>query len=263
MIMILLFGVMIHSVKREEVAVATARATSRLAQDEAENRAAAATQDAEAHRRFRTDLEQRNAALQEELALAQRRLGVSEGAQTRLSKQLESERQNLVAAMANLLQLSETELAAFRPRIDRLTAADAERLAAVLRELHDARDPVQAYKAVRRIEEMQKIFTFVDLHLDASDTLTVMVHGEPLDRFAAQDVSAEEIDRDMRKALEAITFNQVTLVLYSYSGAARDRTVETIELAISSMLAYYRASPIGQTRQFRYGRIGLVQGPGS
>ena len=68
------------------------------------------------------------------------------------------EKLNLAEAIANLLQLDDPERLAFRKQLEKLSGANAEELRRAVEEMRKQRDPGQVYKAVRRIEEMQKVF---------------------------------------------------------------------------------------------------------
>src|SRR5690606_15551262 len=97
------------------------------------------------------------------------------------------------------------------------------------------------YKAIKRIEEMKKVFTFVDLHIDSQDFLTVSVDARRLERMPVRSRPATEIENSLRKALEASAFNEVVLILFSYEADTLDRTVETAEAAVDMLLTHYRA----------------------
>ena len=265
-VMILLFAVMINSVALTEVGVKKARVDTEQARTEADEQSAQAEAKARADRERLLEVGQRadelldrNRRLEEELRTAKQALAGAEGERESLAGRLEQQKRNLARAMAKVFQMSEAEAAALRGPLDRLTDAETKRLSQIAEELRAQRDPARVYKAVRRIEEMQKVFTFIDLHLDKNDFLTVVADGERLDRRPVRDRSPDEIENLVRRALEAVNFNQMVLVLFSYEGEARDLTVERTESSITSLLTHYRAGSGGQRRQFRYGRVGLVE----
>lgn len=183
-----------------------------------------------------------------------------------LERRLNEQKASLAQAMSRLLQMDNAEHAEFLKRLGDLDPGGGKRFAEAMEELRGATKPEQVYKAVRRIEEMQKVFTFVDLHLragigGAGETLRVGVAGRELELLPVGNLTAEQMESGLRSALEQVNFGPVVLILFSYDGAARDRTVETAETALNSLLAHYRAGGLAQGRQFRYGRIGLVDEP--
>jgi biopolymer transport protein ExbD len=256
-IMILLFGVMINSVARTEVGVSAARAQAEAAAEKSE-----ADRDALVQVGRKADrLREVNDQLRERLAEAEKNVDLSQAEREKLADALQREKFNLAAVVAKQLQLTDAELERLRQQLEAVSGAGARRLAQIADEMRQQQDPVKVYRAVKRIEEMQKVFTFVDLHVDATDFLTVVSDAQRLGRFPVRSRTPDEIENEIRHALEAVNFNQMVLILYSYEGEARDLSVERTESAINSLLSHYRGGAGGQGRYFRYGRVGLIDLP--
>jgi hypothetical protein len=254
---ILLFGVMINSVVRRELD--TKQAVETAVQAVAESGEVRRALDVAARDRDRALTE--SARLIERIDELEGRLGRSEAQRRAADRRHLQEKLNLADAIAGLLQMDDPQRLLFRTQLQKLSGAQAQQLRQAVDQLRERQDPVQVYKAVRRIEEMQKVFTFIDLHIDDKDFLHVVGNGQPLERFPIRESSAGDIEQAVRRVLEAMNFNQMVLVLFSYEGAARDLTVERAESAANNLLSQYRASAGGQGRQFRYGRVGLVTAP--
>lgn len=245
MVTILLFGVMIHSVTRTEADVAQTGGEQREANQE---------------------LERANVELRRRLESAEAELAKASADKSSLERRLREQKLALAEAVARLLQMNEGQHRALREHLEKLSGAKAQALARAYEELRDAQDPVEIYKAIRRIEEMQKVFTFVDLHVNeglagAGESLKVVAAGRELEPIPLGGRTPEEIEEALRRALEAVTFQPMVLFLFSYDGEARDRTVEAAESAVTSLLSHYRSQPAGQGRQFRFGRVGLIDAP--
>lgn len=256
-IMILLFGVMINSVARREVdtrEAINAAGEARSQKTVLEKQLASTTLDRDSAAAARDRLRQ----LVNEL---EGRLGQSEAQRKAADRRHLEEKLSLADAVAALLQMDDPQRLVFRGQLERLSGAAADRLREAIEQLRDKQDPVQVYKAVRRIEEMQKVFTFIDLHVDGADFLSVVGNTRLLERIPVREKSPAEIEANVRRILEAIQFNQMVLVLFSYEGEARDLTVERTESGVNSLLNQYRSTATNQSRQFRYGRVGLVSVP--
>lgn len=187
-------------------------------------------------------------------------------------EQLEAERQALVRrhrietsamgdTMARLLGLSEAERSRLEEQIRALAEADPEQVEAMLDQMAGAEESAEVVRAIRRIEEMQKIFTFVDLHVDRTNFLELSSDGALIDRFSVLGQDPAAIEANIRRALESVRFSDVVLILYSYEGASLDRSVEACESAIERLMDAYRKEPSQSGRQFRYGRVGMVATP--
>lgn len=217
-IMILLFGAMIHSVELSKIAVKRAHADEppRSARDLAADQAVA----------------RRNAI--EKVALSE--------------------------LVARLIGLSDRERTALLDRLRALAEAPPEKTAELIEEMRKGESDPAIALAIKRIEEMQKVFTFIDLHIDSADFLIVESDGKRLDRFSIRDRAAGDISAAIKRSLQSLQFNDVVLVMFSYDGDARDRSVETTESAVNQTLeAFRRDSSLG-AKQYRLGRVGLLPG---
>lgn len=254
---ILLFGVMINSVAKTEAETNAARISVEEAQRQSQlDQDAVARLAAEREQLARTVSD-----LEAQLAGTKRTLSDAEAGRNELAQRLQRERASLAEAIANLLQMDDAERLTFRRQLEKISGATAQQLKAAVDDVRKQQDPVKVYKAVRRIEEMQKVFTFIDLHVDNQDFLAIVADARRLGREAVRGRLAADIERVMRQTLETVSFSPMVLILFSYEGEARDLVVEQTELAVQSLLQGYRTSVAGQGRQFRYGRVGLVSAP--
>lgn len=236
-IMILLFGVMIHSVERTKADTYELRMQASLASELSE-----------ADRQAREELAAMNETLSRDLDALQRELRSAKSNAEFLQQKLIQQRVALSESVADLLQLKDAEKLTFELPIK---SEDSKNGSTV--------SPETVYKAIKRIEEMKKIFTFVDLHIDDQDFLSVNVDARALERFPVRNRSTAEVEQSLRNTLESASFNDVVLLLFSYESASLDRTVETVEQSVDSLLSHYRTQWAGRGKQFRYGRVGLVE----
>lgn len=261
-IMILLFGVMINSVlvSEKQASDATAAAKANVAAEVEESRRQGESDRAKlALFQKRThELEVENEQLREQLAKTVADLAKSDPERADVLAQLRRERFELARMVAQLLQLDSVDEKKLRERLDAIAGLDAQRLAQLAQELRAGQDPVKVYTAVRRIEEMTKVFTFVDLSLNANDFLRIAVDGVELIQFSARGKLPDELQAELRRILEAASFQEMVLVLFSYEGDARDFTVERSESAAHRLLESYRTNGSMAGRQFRFGRIGMI-----
>ncbi|QDU61880.1 hypothetical protein Pan216_27450 [Planctomycetes bacterium Pan216] len=251
-IMILLFGVMINSVARtNETTLAAEEEVSEARRLVGAERSLVSglRREVEAERDSSRELRRR-------LAEMTAQLSGSERDRVDLQWQLRQQRYDLADVIARVLGLDDDERLRFRQQLDHVSQAKAEDLAARAEETRSKQNPVALYKAIRRIEEMQKIFTFVDVHLDDRDFLTIQAENRRLLRLPARGRTSEEIVAQLSRTLESVHFRGVVLILFSYDGDARDLTVETTEEAVMRLVRSYRAD--GEGRRFRYGRIGMI-----
>jgi hypothetical protein len=235
-IMILLFGAMIHSVELMKRGAAHDRTGA----------PGEADQGAGALDRF--------AGVQEALDESQLEL-------RRLRVELDRARAETAAvqdAMVRVLGLGRPQRDALEAKLRRLAGENPEDAAAALRDLEAGLDVADVYKALRRIQEMQKIFTFIDVYVDANDFLAVRVDGRDLQKLSARDRNAAWLESELRRLLESVRFSDVVLFTFSY-GNCRDRTREEAEAAVNGLLNAYRQDASHRGRQFRLGRIGLLR----
>lgn len=243
-IMILLFGVMIHSVERAKVDTEDLRSLATQASEQsAEDRLALE----QALLRIESAL-QENAGLRNQLDTLQGDLKEAKKTGEDLKKKMLQQRVSLSDFIAGLLQLNDAERMLFKLPVTNDST-----------KVQSNTDPEKVYKAIKRIEEMKKIFTFVDLHIDEQDFMTVNVDARTLERFPVRNRPPSEIEQTLRNALESASFNEVVLILFSYESQTLDRTVESVEQGIDDLLARYRTRWAGAGKQFRYGRVGLVE----
>jgi hypothetical protein len=126
--------------------------------------------------------------------------------------------------------------------------------------LKDAeRNPASAYKAVRRIEEMEKVFTFIDLHLDANDVLHLSMNGQKLPALPARNLSATDVENKLRDTLQPGDFSQIVLFMFSNEGQARNFAVEQVDRGIRDLRQHYELRFSPQGKQFRYAPVGIVE----
>lgn len=240
-IMILLFGVMIHSVAKTEVETTAARGIAVAAEDRAGT------------------LEDENEMLRQELLAAAREGGKWRAEFEAVQKTRNAEKDYLAAWVADLLLLGDNERSLLRARFDAISPEDLDRIERARRESGAIRDPASIQRAIRKIEEMEKVFTFVDMHLGADDFLALRANGRPIERIAVRERTAREIEGELRRALEAVSFSQTVLLFFSYDGAARILTAQATEEAIGALIEGYRTGAGGQNRQFRYAKVGRLE----
>lgn len=256
-IMILLFGVMINSMERTRSDTKDLRAAADKATD-----ASTSAKQALAESQKRGDmLSQANQELRQQFDELEAVALKSERELARAKQDLQSQKMSFGSFFAELLQLQDADKLRFEKQTAEAVQGGDEAAKAAAKAAAKDLDPAKAYKAVRRIEEMRKVFTFVDVHIDKSDYLEVRVDGEFLDRLPARGRSAQVIAQEIYQTLEAISFQQMVLLLFSYDGGARDRTVEEVEDGVNALLRRYRATA-GQGRVFRFGHVGLVNHQG-
>lgn len=247
MIIILMFGVMIHSVELSK----TAQSEAEVAKEHSEADRQAlmhAGEDA----KYYDDLRKQFA---ERLTEAQDRLRLSDEERRVLQRRLDEERRNVAEALAKLFDgLDQEKLKKLLSEQD-LSQSGARRILEALKEA-EKNDPATAYKAVRRIEEMQKVFTFIDLHLDHNDVLHLAMNGRKLDQIAVRDFSIDQAENNLRNRLQAPDFNQIVLFMFTNEGEARFKTVRTVEQGIKNLREHYEAR--FATKQFRYAGVGTV-----
>jgi hypothetical protein len=237
---ILLFGVMINAVEMRR-------------KGSGENAAAGdvriAPADADAAARMRA----RIAALEKELE-TYRALDAD-------SKQrLAGQRAELTATLAGLLQLDEKGAERSLKALRELSGKDPESVRRAIEELKSGPVADRVQRAQRRVEEMRKLFTFVDIHLEKGDEIIIQAGGRELGRIAAGPGETERIRQELSRILEAENFNQIVLFLYSFDPAARDLLADRVDAALAGLIEQYRKTP-GQTRVYRYGKVGSIATP--
>ncbi|MFO0947719.1 MAG: hypothetical protein U1D30_17650 [Planctomycetota bacterium] len=221
-IMILLFGVLINSFERTTRDTTVAKGTAAQAERVAE------------------EVNAENARLRDELAQAKRRLAQSES--NRLKDQAE-----LANWIRKLIALAGARA---KDSIDRDTAPNLAELR------QGAENTDAAFQALRRINEMEKVFTFVDLHLDGSDFLAVSVNMKPLGKIPVRGVGSPQIEQELRRLLESVNYNQMVLFLFSYTSDARVLSMQHAEEAINTLIDQYRQRGNSENRQYRYASVG-------
>jgi len=260
MITILMFGVMIHAVELSRVAeegVKGELSDSKRSTDAALTRSEADRKVlAEVSERARY-LAENKEILEKRIAEMHERIGKSAEQLRQLQTQINQERQAVASALAKLLEgLDGEKLKQLLGNQDVSRAASKKLLEA----LKDAENnPATAYKAIRRIEEMEKVFTFVDLHLDASDFLHLSINGQKLPGIAMRDVSPADVENKIRDTLQPGDFSQIVLFMFSNEGKARNYTVETVDRGIRDLRQHYELRFSPQGRQFRYAPVGIVE----
>jgi flagellar basal body-associated protein FliL len=248
MITILLFGVMIYSVELSRREVVKAK---EAAEQGSEDRRALL--EARERARYLAELaEQREERLQE----LQKRLGLKEDELKAFRARLEQERRNVAEALAKLLgNLDADKLRQVLGQQD-LSQSGAQRVLDALKEAE--KDPAAAYKALRRIEEMEKAFTFIDLHLDAKEALHISINGRPQDKLLVHGKTAEEVAKLLQDRFQPADFNQIVLFMYSNEGNAPNYTVEMVDRGLRRLRQVYESLPATQGKQFRYAPLGIV-----
>lgn len=161
-------------------------------------------------------------------------------------------------SMVRVLGLGRPQRDALEEKLRRLAGENPEDAVAALRDLEASLDVADVYRALRRIQEMQKIFTFIDVFVDANDFLAVRVDGRDLQKLSVRDRSAGRLESELRRLLESVRFSDVVLFTFSY-GNCRDRSREEAEAAVNGLLNAYRQDASHRGRQFRLGRIGLLR----
>jgi biopolymer transport protein ExbD len=233
-IMILLFGAMINSVELAKAARTPHESST----------SATLSVDVET-------LMTRSRELEQALEQAKR-------AETAFRERLVGEKNAANNTLVRILGLSEQDRKNLEERLRALAAAQPEDVAKALASIDESVADRSVLLAVRRIQEMQKVFTFVDLHIDADDFLSIRSDSQSLGRVPVRDRRPSEVAGDLRQSLEAVRMSEVVLLLFSYDGRSRDRSVETAEIAINELLDTYRKEESHRGRQFRYGRVGLL-----
>jgi biopolymer transport protein ExbD len=170
------------------------------------------------------------------------------------------ERAALLRTLGRLAGLSPQELASLDEKLQALAQAPTDQAQKRIDQLKESMEGAELARAIARLREMQKVFSFVDLHVDESNFLSIKNDGEPIERFSVLDRAPSDISIELRRAIEPLKFSEVVLVLFSYDGRARDRVVESTESAINTLLDRLRADQSQRGRQFRVGRVGMVTG---
>ncbi len=245
MITILMFGVMIHAVevsKQEEVKAGDAVERSQADREALKERA-----------KYDADVKEQ---LAERLKEAEAKLKLSEEKRKELERQLERDRRELAEALARLLGGVEGENLRKLLAEQDVSRSGLGRMLSALKEAE--KDPGTAYKALRRIEEMEKVFTFIDLHLDANDVLHLGFNGKKLDQIPMRGKSVQGVENELRGRLQAPDFSKVVLFLFSAEGKARDKTVREVEQGVKNLREHYEAK-FSPGQQFRYAAAGVVE----
>ena len=251
-IMILLFGVMIHSVRQTEDAKDEAMATVQEAVQRSE---ADREQFLEKSDQTR-ELEDRIQQLRQWAADAEQRLAMSDAEREALERRLQSERQRTAQSVARLLQMTDAEKLTFEEKLVALSGAGAQKLENEIAELQADQDPTNILRAVRKIEEMQKVFTFVDLHITDRNLMTVTADNRELARISLIGLDAISMEMRIRKAIEQVNFSDLVLITFSADPSALNREVRIAwDRAIPSLVAYYRGS--FEKTSFRVAEVGL------
>jgi hypothetical protein len=258
MITILMFGVMIHAVElsREDVERAgEAERESAIARERSEADRQALVKAGEDAEKLRDLAEQRAERLKE----LEQQLKMNQEELQALRLKLQQERTAVAEALGKLLGgLDQERLKKLLAEQD-LSQSGAKRLLDALKDAEQ--NPGAAYKALRRIEEMERVFTFIDLHLDASDFLNVSINGRKSDRLLMRNKTGTEVETTLRDRLEPGDFSQVVLFMFSNDGQARNYTVEMVDQGIRDLRQYYQGRFAAQGRQFRYAPVGIVDQP--
>ena len=194
----------------------------------------------------------------EQIKELQMQLEESRAQQKVLTRRLELENNTMKETIARLIGLNERDRLSLEERTRRLAESSPEEAARLLKEMSGEEASADLVLGLRRLEEMEKVFTFVDLHIDKGDFLAITSDGKPLARFSVREPDSNQIQSEIRRALESLRLNEVVLMLFSYDGDARDRVVERTEAAVNTLLNQYRQDPGQRGRQFRLGRVGLL-----
>jgi hypothetical protein len=260
MITILMFGVMIHAVELSRLAEEGARGGL----EESKRTAEAATSRSEADRQVLAEVSERarhlaenKEILEKRLVELQERIGKSAEQLRQLQAQLNQERQAVATALAKLLDGLDAEKLKQVLGEQDVSSAASRKLLEALKVAEQ--NPALAFKAMRRIEEMEKVFTFVDLHLDANDFLHLSLNGKKLPGVRMRDLSATDVENKIRDALQPGDFSQIVLFMFSNEGKARNYTVEQVDRGIRNLRQYYELGFTAQGKQFRYAPVGIVE----
>lgn len=228
-IMILLFGVLINSFERTERDTTQAKGTAEQATRQADKISA------------------ENLQLRDDLAESRRRLERSEA----------NRRKDQAELATWIAKLITTSGARGKELVDRETTPNLSALQ------KGAENADAALQALRRINEMEKVFTFIDIHLDGSDFLAVSANMRPLGKIPVRGIESALIEQELRRVLESVNYNQMVLILFSYTSDARVLSMQRVEGAINGLIDQYRQRASGQSRQFRYASIGPLDTLGS
>lgn len=248
MITILMFGVMIHAVElsRQE----GSKASEAVQHSTADREALLEVRDRAKY------LAEREAQLAEQVKELRERLSKTEEELKALQARREQEQREVAEALAKLLGGLDAEKLKKALADQDLSESGSRRILNALKESEN--DVNAAVKAVRRIAEMEKVFTFIDFHLDANDMLTIAVNGQRVDRLPMRDKSPTEMENLLKGKFQAPDFNQIVLFMYSYEGDARYRTVQRLEQAIKALRDFYEARYVATGKQFRFASVGSV-----
>jgi hypothetical protein len=251
MITILMFGVMIHAVEISRGDIERA--------EEATRESTVARERSKGDRQALMEVADLAEQRAERLKELEMQLKMSQEELKALRLKMDQERVAVADALAKLLGGLDQE------RLKKLLAdqdfsqSGAKRLLDALKEAE--KDPGAAYKAIRRIEEMERVFTFIDLHLDADDFLHISMEGRKLDRLPMRNKTAAEVEATLKDKLEPADFSQVVLFMFSNAGAARNYSVEMVEQGIKDLRQFYQGRYSAQGKQFRYASVGIVDHP--
>jgi biopolymer transport protein ExbD len=177
-------------------------------------------------------------------------------------RQIQMERTSLLRTLGRLAGLSSTQLSAIDQQLKDLADAPADELDRRLSSLKESLEGEELSRALARLREMQKVFSFVDIHVDPANFATVRSDGEPIGRFSVLDRRPSEIEAELRRVVDPLRFSEVVLFLFSYDGSARDRAVESAEAGLNGLLDRLRSDQSQRGRQFRVGRVGMVSPSG-
>jgi hypothetical protein len=249
MIIILMFGVMIYATELSRTA--EAEAGTALAETEERSRYLAKNKE-ELLERLRESEQRLNDVLVQQ--------GIKEQELQKLRQRLESERLAVATALAKLSELLGAGLDAKKLKEileqEDLSQAGARRVLKTLQEAE--KDPASALKELRRVQEMEKAFTFVDLHLDKDEFLHISINGRKVGRFLMHDRSVQEIKNLLKEQLNPRDYSQIILFLFSTEGKARGFMVDRVQTAIKEQIDEFSRRTDLTAKQFRYAFIGII-----
>lgn len=255
MVMIVMFGVMINSVH-----------LSRGEGQEAQKTIGDVLKRSESDRKFMHDaMKDLRAQVKEQEKERKELLGKKDEELKKLLADRDAERLEAARVLARLLQrlddggkgLDADILKKLLAEKD-LSKSGSRRIKAALENLEN--DPAAAHRAIRRLVEMEKVFTFVDFHLDGNDQLHATIDGVRSETLPMRGVSAADVESKLRNnnLFQTTDWNRVVLFMYSNEAQALDQTFRSVEQGIKNFREYLQKLYAGKEKDFRYAPIGTV-----
>ncbi len=162
--------------------------------------------------------------------------------------------------VAQLLQMSDKDLQTFQKNVDNVANAngDPQVLANAIQKMKSEQGSDKLLKAMRRLEELQRTATFIDVHLDSKNNLHLIADRQPFGFLEATGKTQVQLGQLMSELLAKEKINDLVLVMFSNEDLSPILTAERIDLALEELLRGLRDRPDNKSKVFRYGKVGIV-----